>query len=176
MSNSIVTYTGTRVHYPFVNPQEIIITDIAHALSMQCRFTGHLHEMWSVAQHSLCVAELVPDEHKKQALIHDATEAYLCDIPTPFKVLMPDYQRIEDELWELIAARFNVPKKLHPSVKEADRIMLMTERDLFNPNNRGWSEEYEKTERRPEMIPRYIGEPDEVEELFLSMFMEYSGV
>lgn len=177
MNNSIVTYTGTRVHYPFTNPQEIVITDIAHALSNQPRFTGHLHQPWSVAQHSLAVATLVPEQHKKQALLHDATEAYLCDIPTPFKRLMPDYMEMERDLWILIAARFNVELELDASVKEADKIMLMTERDAFNPNNRGWEEHYENTRRVPELLDVYrFLDPDHVKDIFLMKFKEYSGV
>lgn len=177
MSNSIVTYTGTRVHYPFVNPQEIIIADIAHALSNQCRFTGHLHEYWSVAQHSLCVAALVPDEHKKQALLHDAPEAYLCDIPTPFKRMMPEYMRMEAEMWALISERFDVGADLHPAVLEADKIMLMTERDAFNPNNRGWEEHYENTRRAPDLLEIYRGlDAATVEQLFLDKFKECCGV
>lgn len=177
MSNYIQTYSGTRVHHPFNNPLEILTTDIAHSLSQQCRFTGHLHQFWSIAQHSLCVADLVPDEHKKQALLHDATEAYLCDIPTPFKVLMPEYMRMEKDMWELICERYDLPVEMHPSVKEADRILLMTERDAFNPNNRDWSEEYENTPRSFATLGQYIlMPPQEVRAMFLERFKEYCGV
>lgn len=177
MSNYIQTYTGTKVHYPFVNPQEIIIADIAHSLSNQCRFTGHLHHPWSVAQHSLCVAALVPAEHKKQALLHDATEAYLCDVPKPFKEMMPDYKRMEAELWEVIANRFGVPVELDRTVHEADVIMLMTERDAFNPNNRGWHESLERVRRVPDLVEVYRDvDSATIERMFLDKFKEYSGV
>src|SRR5271156_4912831 len=79
----IQTFTGKKF-YPFnPKPQDIDIRDIAHALSNICRFTGHTKRFYSVAEHSRNVAKLVPAHMKLQALLHDASEAYLCDIARP---------------------------------------------------------------------------------------------
>src|SRR5690606_15472115 len=126
------------------------------------RFAGHVDKFYSVAEHSINVAWICPPEHRLQGLLHDATEAYICDIPTPFKRLLPEYKALEDNLWAAIAKRFDVPFELAPEVKEADRIMLLTERDALKASSkRNWSDEYESTPRWPGFSNRptlYSGE------------------
>lgn len=136
--NYIETVSGKQIAIPHTDPTQIDIFDIAHALSYAPRFAGHTKVFYSVAEHSINVARLVEKEHKLQALLHDATEAYLCDIPTPFKAMMPEYKNMEGWLWKAISERFGVPYELHPSVKEADAIMLMTERDAMKPLHGDW--------------------------------------
>jgi len=79
----ITTYTGKRFHYLDPQPEEIDIVDIAHALSLTCRFGGHCKEFYSVAEHSIRVAEIVPKEFQLLALLHDAGEAYTGDVQSP---------------------------------------------------------------------------------------------
>lgn len=138
--NYIETVSGKRIAIPDTDPSQIDIFDIAHALSYAARFAGHTKVFYSVAEHSINVARLVPDRYKLQALLHDATEAYLCDIPTPFKAMMPEYKNMEAHLWRAISARFGVAYDLHPSVKKADATMLMTERDALKPIHGDWGE------------------------------------
>jgi len=91
----IRTYTGRFVNVFQPTPEMICIEDIAHSLSNQCRFGGHLAQFYSVAQHSINCAGLVSSAHTKAALLHDSSEAYLMDIPSPIKAKMPEYKKIE---------------------------------------------------------------------------------
>jgi hypothetical protein len=103
------------------------IEDIAHALSFQCRFGGHLPRFFSVAQHSIFTSLIVPEEHKLAALMHDASEAYLLDIPRPVKNKLSNYKDIEDGLMTVIAFKYGFQWPLHEDVKKADEIMLQKE-------------------------------------------------
>lgn len=119
--------------------QEYRIEDIAHALSHICRFTGHTRWFYSVAQHSVHVAELVPPEYRLEALMHDASEAYLGDVSSPLKAMLPDYHAIEKVVEMRIAAKFGLPLKQTPAVKIADMRMLVTERrDLLPTGEPGY--------------------------------------
>ena len=123
------TYTG-RQFYP-MDPQaaEVDIVDIAHALSMQCRYNGHVRELYSVAQHCVLVSRLVPAEHALWGLLHDATEAYVGDMIRPLKVHMPDYCAVEDRVMVAIAEKFGLTSTTMPtSVREADTRILLDER------------------------------------------------
>jgi hypothetical protein len=130
-SPSIETYTGKI--YEFLNPSEnsICKEDIAHALSHICRFTGHTRDFYSVASHSLLVAALVPDEHKLQALLHDATEAYVGDVSSPLKHLLgTTYTNLEENARRAICEHFHIDFALPNTVKLADRHALYLESKL----------------------------------------------
>jgi len=84
--NCIRTFTGKYVNVFEPTLEMICIEDIAHALSMQCRFGGHLPYFYSVAQHSINCSFLVDTPCLKlEVLMHDASEAYLLGIPSPIK-------------------------------------------------------------------------------------------
>jgi 5'-deoxynucleotidase YfbR-like HD superfamily hydrolase len=84
----ICTFTGQKV-WPFdPRPEEIKLEDIAHSLAMQCRWTGHTTEFYSVAQHACMVASLVErvcPAYALAALHHDSPEAYFHDTARPTK-------------------------------------------------------------------------------------------
>jgi hypothetical protein len=86
----IVTYTGRRFHFLDPKIDEISIEDIAHALSNVCRFTGHTKRFYSVAEHSCLVSALC--DNRLEGLLHDASEAYMSDLSSPLKMLVPDYK------------------------------------------------------------------------------------
>lgn len=140
----IQTYTGRAFDLLDPQPDMVVVEDIAHALSNICRFTGHTRAFYSVAEHSVHVAEIVPEELHLQGLLHDAAEAYIQDIATPLKWLLPDYKLIEQRVWKAVAAKFNLPDDLDQQVKDADLRMLLTERrDLMGTPPRPWDARYE---------------------------------
>lgn len=124
----IQTYTG-RAFYPFdPRPEDVCITDIAHALSQLCRYGGHCRVFYSVAQHSVLVSQHAPDPHKLWALLHDASEAYLVDLPRPIKRSLPDYRAAEQRIMAAICARYGLPPVEPPEVKLVDNRILADER------------------------------------------------
>lgn len=136
----IQTHSGRQYYPTDPRPGDILMDDVAHALSMQCRYVGHCSRFYSVAEHSIYVSKLVPREHALAGLLHDAQEAYIHDISRPLKASLPDYKAIEELNWFVIAARFGLPLELPKCVKQADGDMLFVERrQLFpHPHPEGW--------------------------------------
>lgn len=130
----IRTYpTGTLVAPSAPNTGLIYIEDIAHALAHECRFGGHVKEHYSVAQHCVLVSRHVPRRLRMEALLHDAAEAYLKDIPRPWKKdpAMDGYRSTEKIFENAIAVRFGLTTWESPEVKEADLVVCAAEqRDL----------------------------------------------
>lgn len=129
--------SGVEFNLVKPDPASIHIEDIAHHLSQICRFTGGTREHYSVAQHSVLVAQLVPLDFQLAALLHDAAEAYVGDVSRPLKTLIGRvYAPIEERILQAIFEKFGVPalfaKKLPMVVKRADRTLLAWEqRDLM---------------------------------------------
>jgi hypothetical protein len=123
----ITTHTGKQIDPASPESWDIHIEDIAHALSHLCRFGGHTREFYSVAQHSVRVARAVSRKNRLVALLHDATEAYLVDIPSPLKALLPDYRALEQGAWYAIADHYKLPRIIPEEVKVADECALWTE-------------------------------------------------
>lgn len=129
----IQTYTGARF-YPLEPDAGLIrIEDIAHSLSMQCRYTGHTSRFYSVAEHSLILAKEFHTgwHYRLVALLHDAAEAYLSDIPRPLKRL-PEfafYREAEDRLQEMIFDKFCKFRwqDTITGIKKSDTLLLAQE-------------------------------------------------
>jgi len=123
------TYTG-KAFWPFdPRPDEVCIEDIAHALSLLCRYGGHCKHFYSVAQHSIYVSDLCLNRNKLWGLLHDATEAYLVDLPRPIKWHLPEYRAIEERLQIVIAEKFDLCLTMPIEVKRIDNAILACERD-----------------------------------------------
>lgn len=132
----IQTFTGKRFWPLDPRPEEVNILDIAHALSLKCRFTGQCRCFYSVAQHSVHVAEVTGS---LWGLLHDAGEAYLADVATPVKKHLPDFHTLEANIMRAVCDRFGLPLIEPPEVKHADRVLLATERrDLMPSPPRPW--------------------------------------
>lgn len=127
----IETVSGKKVQFMNIDPDTIDVKDIAHSLANQCRFNGHCSQFYSVAEHSVLVAMRVPDEHKLAALFHDASEAYLADIPSPVKQFLPDYAMIETGAERAIAEKYGFAYPYDPVIKQADMAQLSVEADLL---------------------------------------------
>jgi hypothetical protein len=150
----IQTHTGRRFRLLHPDPADIEPVDIAHALSQLCRFGGHTYRFCSVGAHSLLVAALVPPHLSASALLHDATEAYLVDLPKPLKSLLPAYSVIEQSTALAISARFSrlgAPIQFdHPAIHEADRLALVTEAHyLLGPKPDSWGPEFDGIDPLP---------------------------
>ena len=118
---TILTFKGHYIDVFDPNPDHIDIEDIAHSLSLQPRWGGHTKEFYSVAAHSIMVCDELPVEYKLEGLLHDATEAYLCDIPKPIKRLLPDYVNLEKSLDLAIRMKFKLPLVSSKEIKVADK-------------------------------------------------------
>lgn len=135
----ILTASGKHFHYPHPDPDAITIEDIAQALSRESRFNGHTTDFYSVAQHSITASYLVAPEFSLEALLHDASEAYMKDLPSPLKCLLPDYKLIEGYVDTAIRNKFGLPIAMSAAVKHADLVMLATERrDLMPADDALW--------------------------------------
>lgn len=140
MNTTIATVGGNRIN--FSNPEDNVydVNDIAFALSNICRFNGHCMKFYSVAEHSVYVSRLVPDEYKLLGLFHDAAEAFMGDVTTPLKALLPEYKELEHAMEAAIYKQFGLTEiaKNYQVIKNADIQMVLTEkRDLLN-NAEDW--------------------------------------
>lgn len=134
------TRSGGRFYPADPQPEDINILDIASGLSKECRYGGQLDCFYSVAEHSILVASVLPPELKLQGLLHDAPEAWLRDMVRPAKVLLPEYCALEDKAWAAVAERFWLPRELDQLVKQADNDVLLAEKvQLFAEDTSDWA-------------------------------------
>ena len=140
------TYTGRHFWPLDPKPEEVSIDDIAHALSLTCRYNGHCKYLYSVGQHSiLCVilARINRFNPRIQllALLHDAAEAYVSDVTRPIKPYLKGYQEMEDRIHRTILCALDIPGAYPVEadcVNEIDNEMLATEAKILMPCV-GWS-------------------------------------
>jgi 5'-nucleotidase len=141
--NKLFTASGQFVDVGDPDPETIRMDDIAQGLSRQFRFGGFIGD-YTVAQHSVAVASCVYDnwpgdperglrEALRLALLHDAAEAYVRDMPSPAKRLMPDYRQVEDRLFSAILKRFGVSRDWSDRVLEADLTLCGLEARMLLP-------------------------------------------
>lgn len=169
--NKWIQTAGGRPFWP-LNPreQDVSIEDIAHALSMKCRYTGHCLDFYSVAQHSVIVSRIVPPKDALWGLMHDATEAYLPDVARPVKKALAGFCEIEDRLMACIARALKLTGGIPTSVHRADLVMLATEsRDLMAPPPFVWTS-LEGIEPQPDRI--FAMTQTEARRAFLDRFAE----
>lgn len=145
--HSIRTYSDNVFDLQLMESESICIIDIAQGLCNTARFAGQLNGFLSVAQHSCLVASEVPDHLKLAALLHDASEAYLGDMPSPFKKLLPDFKAYENRLMKVIAEKYEFEYPLDAEIKKADEKLLAVEwNECVVKNNTAfyWTQEQAK--------------------------------
>jgi hypothetical protein len=166
------TYTGKK--FDLLNPrvEDVDIIDIAHSLSMQCRYNGHTLKFYSVAEHCVHVANALPYNLRLAGLLHDAAEAYVGDCISPLKNLLPYFKGIEDRILEAIAVRFQVQNILSDNlVHQADLDILEDEHDQVMTPRFEW---HTKGQKRGTILNFLT--PAEAESEFLSAFWRYVDV
>jgi len=177
MGDWIQTYTNVEFDIFNATENDVLIIDIAHALSNICRFGGHCKEFYSVAQHSIHVSQLVQPKYKLHALLHDASEAYLGDIPRPIKHSheFKFYRGIEKNISSIIYKKYKLPEELHSTITNADTQMLMLEANTLMPTITNWT--FFSKELLPDNIEIYpILSSLKAKEKFLELFEEYIGI
>lgn len=142
----IQTRSSKAVDLTSPQPDTIDFGDIAWSLAHLCRFTGHTRTHYSVAEHCLRVAAILPENLQIHGLLHDAPEAYIGDVSTPVKELC-DSDRLRQADMDLDEAIYSAAGVDTPSpsvrrwVKRADLVLLATERrDLLDPSPQSWGE------------------------------------
>ena len=138
MNDAILLQSGE--FYSFTSPEKnkFTVEDIAEALSNICRFGGHVSNHYSVAQHAVNVSYDIEPEYALDGLLHDGVEAFLCDIPTPLKALLKDYQALEEKHEKELFKRFGLQYPMVDAVKRADKRAFCTEVRDMKPKNAHW--------------------------------------
>lgn len=165
----IMLHSGAELDFTDPTASPFTIGDIAHGLSMLCRYAGQCRQFYSVAEHCLLVSEVVP-EHAFAALMHDAAEAFVGDITRPLKQMLPQFKVIERQVEEAIALRFGVPRPIPAAVKRADLAVLAAEQAQLMPANTNlWAIE---AGVRPASIQVRGLSPEEAKVAFLERFAD----
>ena len=165
----LVSHSGKQIRPLQLTLEDIDIEDIAHGLSLQCRYMGQIKFHYSVALHSIWVSFKVPLKYALEGLLHDASEAYFQDIIRPLKysTIFKAYRKVEKECEEKIARKYGLVYPWPDCVKEADNRMCMTERrDLVSPH--AWEWFNHDIAPYPETLPEV--DPATVKRLFLERF------
>ena len=168
------TVSGRWVNPFDPDPDQIELSDIARALANQCRFGGHCRTFYSVAQHCVVVSELTEAEGGSAddalaALMHDASEAYLGDLPHPIKhrrQLGAAFRRAEEPLERAIRDRFSIAGT-SAAIKRIDRVLLATERRTFSAEAWHWPE---LSGVEPLDLELHAWSPDEAADAFVRRF------
>ncbi len=139
--------------FDFLEPKEedIILEDIAHALALLCRFGGHCNKFYSVAEHSVIVSVILDKRGADlitvlAGLLHDAEEAYLPDIPSPVKQLMPEALKMYETLNSAIIRKFKLEKADWEHIKDIDHRLVIAEAKALGIWNKEWADAGEPLE------------------------------
>ena len=172
----IRTYTGKEFYPMDPQPEAIDIRDVAHALSLVCRGNGHVNRFFSVAQHCInCAMEAEARGCSKRVilacLIHDASEAYMSDVPRPFKQFLGEYLKQEERLLEVVYGKFlgsPLTEEEQKIIKQIDDDMLYFDlRELLN-------EPQDKPEPEIRIELNYDFTPfEEVEQKYLELYEKW---
>jgi len=164
-----------KFHFLSPQPDEIDIRDIAHALSMTCRFGGHCSDYYSVGEHSLHVSKIAENAGADRVtqlagLLHDAEEAYLPDIVAPIRHYTLDIQKIYSQIRDVIIDKYSLQKAGWKFIADVDRQLCTTEAKALKLWNKDWASTGE-----PLNYKLYLWVPKQAEAMFLTRFHILQG-
>lgn len=173
----IQTYSGKAVYPLSLTVDQVCAEDIAWALAHQCRYAGHSNRFYSVAEHSMHLASLLEGKAGRlAALLHDASEAYLIDLPSPIKQMMPNYCAAEEQVMQVIAEWAEISVDMFEAIKELDMAILADEQAVLMPNNpMNWNFAYPEglgLKDAINLFPAQYASPKEVAQTFLRQIQE----
>ena len=163
----IQTYTGKQFYPLSPEIDKISIVDIAHALSMKCRYTGHCSDFYSVAEHSVVVSNFCLPQYALAGLMHDAAEAYLPDVSRPIKPYLTGFKQLEDSLLGEIFTRYNIIYPYPQNIKDIDTRACFSEGVFLMPDISCWKLQDPLPGFRPMSLS-----PTEAKVEFLERFFE----
>ena len=137
----IETNTHNTFFYGKRNPENISLLDIAHGLSNLCRYSGQCNHFYSVAQHSCIIFDTAPMHHKLIGLFHDASEAYISDIPRPVKTIIPEIKNLEKQIQLQVAERFKLDFPWSSQIEILDSQLMLREAQLLFDGGVSWTVE-----------------------------------
>lgn len=133
-TNTCISVTGGE-YFDLLNPRgfDYSVETIAHALSNLCRYTGHVTQFYSVAEHCVLVSLAVPKKYALEGLLHDASEAFVGDVSSPLKKLIPEYKKIEEDIQAAIAEHYNLVYPFPEEIHKGDKQLYWSERKVIAP-------------------------------------------
>jgi len=147
MSSTILTNSGRQIDPFNMRAADVNIFDVAHSLSRICRYSGHVNQFYSVAQHSCILAmnissvmqfqgaKIIGDHIHAElaftALLHDAPETYIGDMAAPLKSRLPDYRELEEGVSEAVHEKFGLSEYYLDLVKPLDQAICVNEMDAL---------------------------------------------
>ncbi|HUX55590.1 MAG TPA: hypothetical protein VMV77_01355 [Bacteroidales bacterium] len=171
----IETLSGKKFYFNNPQPDQIWIVDIASGMAKICRYAGQIPRYYSVAEHVVLGLNYLQsgDLNTRRAwFLHDASEAYLADVPGPVKEMLPEYQRIESLVMSVIFNKYgvNYDEAIHKTIRFLDRMMLRNEAEVMGKHIQDWewAKDYPKIEG---FSPNYWGY-EEAERQFIIAFEE----
>jgi len=169
---TMIDFNG-GITFDYDNPSlsGVGIQFIANSLSKQCRWGGNINRFYSVAEHSVRASWVVPRKFKLTALMHDAAEAFISDVPTPLKRTLPRLMEIEESILQLLAEKYGFIYPLPPEILYIDKVMLATERRDLLTNMPLW-DVIKDIAPLTEVISMVEKPCSEWASLFVSEFME----
>lgn len=172
MRNGILLQSGRFYDYLDPKNNDFTIEDVALSLSNICRYGGQVTKFYSVAQHAWHASYHGDQRYALDKLCHDNVEAFMCDIPTPLKALLPEYKTLERTHEAEMFNRLGLEYPMHPSVHEADAAMLAAEVRDLKPPSAHWDFLKDVTPADVHITP---WTSDKARRMYLARFYELMG-
>ena len=138
----ISTLSGTRFYVDECNVQDVPIFDVANALALNCRFNGHIRSHYSVAEHSVLVSRLVSPENALYGLLHDYEEAFISDIPRPFKGAITGHKEFAEKVMGNVCELYGLPLEMPEDVVYIDTHICALEATVMSVVVPDWVKHY----------------------------------